>query len=441
MHIDRLQGFDSAIICSGLPVPIGVHKETDVPILLNVNQLKPGMCLAANLINKYTVLLPHGRRLNERDISALRRKFPHLSAKISDPLLDDFADFQDDSKDDQVSREVRRNVATVTDKVSQTVRSRVALTAEHVSGMETVVNNMVQYLQDNPVTVAMVDQAAGWDSYLQEHCGNVFYLSLLMGNAIRNYIKAERERLSAAKIVKDAMNLTPLGTAAMFHDLGMVPLEKLYSKAEPLTPDEIEAIRQHPLTGLEMLPEAIDPMVRLIIRSHHENQDGSGYPDGRAGDKINIFARIVRIADAYSAAIADKAYTKAKSPVVVLHEMLHGPFHRFYDPVALKVFASIVKPFPIGAKLQLESGECAIVVRHDKDPFNPHIMIAFDDLGDPLDKEALQPPFPLKDRDDVRLLSFGQEDISFLNDADTDPTEGEIDLTQSYENAFDLAYP
>lgn len=412
-----------------------------MPILLRVDELREGMCLASNIVNQFSVLMPHGRRLKEAEIATLKRKFPHLSVKVSDPLLDGFTEFQDESQDQEISREVRRNVAAVTDKVSKALRSRVALTGEHVAGMEDVVNNMLRYLQNNPVTVAMLDQAAGWDDYLQEHCGNVFYLSLLMGNAIRNYIKQERERLSAAKTVPNAMNLTPLGTAAMFHDIGMVPLEKLYSKTEPLTEKEIEAIKQHPVAAMDMLPDAIDPMVRLVIRSHHENQDGSGYPDGLAGDKICIFARILRVADAYSAAIASKAYQRAKNQVIVLHEMLHGAYKRMYDPVTLKVFSSIVKPFPVGAKIKLESGESAVVVRHDANPFTPHIMIAFDDLGDPLAKEDLQQPFKLGDRADVKVVSFGEEDISFLNEVDSTLDEAVEIIPRSFNDVFDLAYP
>ena len=412
-----------------------------MPILMSVDQLKPGMCLAANVVNQFSVLLPHGHKLTGSNIASLRSKLPHLCVKISDPLLDDFADFQDDCQDQEVSRHVRRNVSSVIEKVSKNISSSVALTADHVSGMEEVVKEMMEYLRQHPVTVGMIDQTNSWDDYLKEHSANVFYLAMLIGNAIRNYVKNERERLSAAKIITGAMNLTPLGTAALFHDLGMVPLERLYSKTEPLTQEEIDAIRQHPAAGAQMLPEEIDPMVRLTVRCHHENHDGSGYPDGLTSENTTVFSRIIRIADAYSAAIADKAYRPSKSPVCAMYEMLQGAYRQLYDPVPLKIFASIVKPFPIGAKLQLESGQCAVVVRHGSDPFNPEIVVAFDELGDPLPREALERSKPLHDRRDIKVVSFGEEDISFLNDRQPAGAQRGAAADESDLGVFDLAYP
>ncbi|MFC1783081.1 HD-GYP domain-containing protein, partial [Planctomycetota bacterium] len=66
-----------------------------------------------------------------------------------------------------------------------------------------------------------------------------------------------------------------------------IPVEHVYQKKEPFTEEEKAAIRQHPILGAEMLPEQIDPMARLVVRCHHENQNGSGYPVGLSGDRIN----------------------------------------------------------------------------------------------------------------------------------------------------------
>ena len=301
----------------------------------------------------------------------------------------------------------------------------------------------MRYLEENPVTMAIIEQSHDWNSYLQEHSANVFYLSLVIGNTIRNYIKQERERLSAASSVRNAMNLTPLATASMFHDIGMTPIEHLYTKEGSLTEGEKGLIRKHPERGAEMLPDEIDPMVKLVIRSHHENQDGSGYPEGIPGDRINIFARIVRVADAYSAATASKVYQQAKSSIRVLYEMLYGPYQSFYDPMILKVFASVTQPLPIGAKLKLESGHWAVVIRHDRhNPFAPEIIMAFDEWGDPLGQEELQAPFFLGERADVKVVSFADEDISFLNGLSESP-EMPVpqQVTQSFSEIFDFAYP
>jgi HD-GYP domain-containing protein (c-di-GMP phosphodiesterase class II) len=416
-----------------------------MPILLHVNELEPGMCLASNIVNRFNILLAHGRKLNENDIKALQRKFPDLTVQIIDPVLDQVVEFEDTLKDQKISQEVRHNVATIVNKVSKNITSGLALESENISGIQKVIEEMVQYLQDNPVTMAIIEQSHSWDEYLQEHCANVFYLSLVIGNTIRNYIKQERERLSAAKNLQNGMNITPMAMAAMFHDIGMVPLEKLFQKTEPLTAEEIEQVKAHPVTGAAMLPEQIDPMVKLIIRQHHENQDGSGYPDELTGDQTNIFARIMRIADAYTAGVSTRIYQKAKSPHFVLYEMLHGRYRQFYDPMVLKIFASVIQPFQVGAKLTLENGKTAVIVRYNRlNPFNPEIIVAFDEWGDPLSKDDLDGPFYLNDRVDVRVATFGNEDVSYINAAAVDeiPVEPALQqISRTYSDMFELAYP
>ena len=223
-----------------------------MPIVVPVSQLEPGMCLASNVVNRYSVLLPYGHTLSDNDISSLQRRLPDKMVQVTDPLLDEFVEFDDDSQDHQVSLEVRRNVATASQKVSQVVRSGEALTADNIVGMQQTIEEMVKHLQNNPVTRAVIDQSNSWDDYLQEHSANVFYLSLVIGNTIRNFVKQERERLSAAKTIRDAMNLTPLATASLLHDIGMAPIERLYRKIGSLSQEEIELIKAHPINGADM---------------------------------------------------------------------------------------------------------------------------------------------------------------------------------------------
>jgi len=415
-----------------------------MPILLKVDELEAGMCLARNVVNRYSVLLPAGHTLSNDDIASLARRIPDSLIDVIDPLLDQIVQFEDDSQDKKVSHKVRKNISSVVQKVSSKIREGVILNAENISGMEEVVRKMLEYLKQNPVTMALIEQSCGWDDYLQEHSANVFYLSLVIGNSIRNYISRERYRLSAATSISKVMELTPLATAALFHDLGMVPIDYLYYKKEPLTADEKEQIRAHPIKGAEMLPAEINPMVRLVIRSHHENYNGSGYPQGLPGHETNIFARIIRIADAYSAAIADKIYESAKHPTIALYEMLYGRYRQFYDPILLKVLASIIQPFPIGGKLKLEDGRWAVVVRHNRqDSFKPEIIIAFDELGDPLNAEDLEKPFCLGERADIKIHSFAGQDLRFLNESNENM--GRLNQNEVkqllYSELFDYSYP
>ena len=75
------------------------------------------------------------------------------------------------------------------------------------------------------------------------------------------------------------------------------------------------------------------------ILHHHENWDGSGYPDGLKGDEIPLLARIIRIADSIDAGCSERAYKEAKLFAVVFEEIQHGA-GSFYDPEIVSVLGN-----------------------------------------------------------------------------------------------------
>lgn len=101
-----------------------------------------------------------------------------------------------------------------------------------------------------------------------------------------------------------------LKKAAQLHDIGKLGIhEDVLNKKGLLTKSEWDLIRRHTMVGEEILrPIFPDEEMLYIIRSHHERFDGKGYPDGLKGDKINILAQIVSVADAYDAMTSSRAY-------------------------------------------------------------------------------------------------------------------------------------
>jgi HD-GYP domain-containing protein (c-di-GMP phosphodiesterase class II) len=118
-------------------------------------------------------------------------------------------------------------------------------------------------------------------------------------------------------------DLVALAVGATLHDIGklMVPAAVLETPGE-LTSDEWGLVRTHPECG-ELLVSAhvCHPIVRSVIRWHHERVDGSGYPDGLRGAEIPLAARIVAVADAYEAIVATRPYSVARPPAVALAEI------------------------------------------------------------------------------------------------------------------------
>jgi putative nucleotidyltransferase with HDIG domain len=104
-------------------------------------------------------------------------------------------------------------------------------------------------------------------------------------------------------------------TAAYLHDIGKLAVpEYIINKPGRLTPQEFEKMKIHPVVGADILERVHFPYpVVPIVRSHHEAWDGSGYPDGLAGEQIPIGARILTAVDCFDALASDRPYRKAMS--------------------------------------------------------------------------------------------------------------------------------
>jgi diguanylate cyclase (GGDEF)-like protein len=119
-------------------------------------------------------------------------------------------------------------------------------------------------------------------------------------------------------------DLDELRLAAELHDVGKLAIpDAVLQKPEPLDDDEWEFMRQHTLIGQRILSGSASlKSVGRIVRSTHENWDGSGYPDGLAGGLIPFPARIITACDAYTTMTADRPYRAARTPQKAAAELL-----------------------------------------------------------------------------------------------------------------------
>jgi len=139
-----------------------------------------------------------------------------------------------------------------------------------------------------------------------------------------------------------AKDLRLIEIGAPLHDIGKIGIDdKILRKESKLTPDEFEIMKSHTVKGakiLEKVAELVD--VIPIVRSHHERWDGAGYPDKLAGEKINLLARIVAVADAFDAMTSDRPYRKGMAPDVAFAEIEKQKAKQF-DPKAADAFLAI----------------------------------------------------------------------------------------------------
>src|SRR5271156_766105 len=127
----------------------------------------------------------------------------------------------------------------------------------------------------------------------------------------------QRVRIYAIELARDlGLNedeTEALRAASVLHDIGKLAVpEHIISKPGKLTPEEFEKMKIHPIVGAEILEQVHFPYpVVPIVRAHHEKWDGTGYPNGLAGEAIPIGARILSTVDCLDALASDRQYRKA----------------------------------------------------------------------------------------------------------------------------------
>jgi HD-GYP domain-containing protein (c-di-GMP phosphodiesterase class II) len=125
--------------------------------------------------------------------------------------------------------------------------------------------------------------------------------------------------------------------AALLHDIGKIGVEdRILMKPTRLDEDETVLMRRHPIYGASILEpsSALRPLVPIVL-AHHENYDGSGYPQGLRGEKIPLGSRIILVSDAYEAMTSDRIYRKAMG-----HDRAMDQLHKYkgvqFDPKVVR---------------------------------------------------------------------------------------------------------
>jgi len=169
------------------------------------------------------------------------------------------------------------------------------------------------------------------------------------------FTRLHSERVSAISVDLakakglDEADRRKIAYGARIHDIGKVGIpDDVLLKPVRLTSQEFELIKSHTTRGVEILKPAARYFKEVlpIVLYHHERWDGRGYPEGRAGDAIPLWARIVCIADAYEAITAGRSYSSPKSPERAMQELEDLAGDQF-DPELVKLFKEIWLQDPI----------------------------------------------------------------------------------------------
>ncbi|OSM02511.1 HD-GYP domain-containing protein [Magnetofaba australis] len=265
-----------------------------------------------------------------------------------------------------------------------------------LSEMDLSVNQMNASLARDPEALLSLSMLREFDGEGFDHAINVSIYLMAMARSME----------------LDEQTVTTIGMGGILHDIGKALLpQKLIHKITPLSGDERDQIESHVTISLDLLQEmksGRDRIIPLIVSQHHERLDGSGYPNGLAGDKISLYGRMAAVCDCFDAMSSQRTYRKARPPNEVLGElMLEGRVRRRLDQELVERFVRVVGVYPVGSLVRLADGRVGVVMRNNpQDLLRPSIkVIARDNGATPITPQRLDLSKRPKGVEGLRIVS------------------------------------
>lgn len=216
-------------------------------------------------------------------------------------------------------------------------------------------------------------------------------------------------------------DLEMAGLVGLLLDVGKLRIpNEVLAKRERLTPEELVLVRSHVNHSVDILEATpgISPEVVQAVAMHHERYDGSGYPKGLRGEGLGVIASIAGIVDTFVGLTSKRPYASPVAPSNALN-MLHKWRGTVFHPTLVEQFIRCIGIFPVGAVVELNSGEIAVVIAQNQEKrLQPRIMVVRDAAGNPLRPQKLldlskapkvnaEEPYRIR-----RTLEFGKASVS-----------------------------
>ncbi len=234
-----------------------------------------------------------------------------------------------------------------------------------IDEIERAINPLVASVMRNKSAMAALLRMRALDDYTFSHA---------ISNAVWGAILARQLGFPPPDIDAIALSCSLL-------DIGKVnlPPELLVQPGAP-TPDQWEILKSHVGEGMKLLEEngMKNNKVLLAVQTHHERFDGSGYPDGRVGTEIPLYGRLAAVVDSYDAMISERPYAEARSSYGAAQE-LQKQSDVLYQREIVDHFIQAIGVFPVGAIVELNTGEVGVVVaQHGSRRLKPKIILLLD---------------------------------------------------------------
>ncbi|SEK66499.1 HD domain-containing protein [Pseudoxanthomonas sp. GM95] len=214
--------------------------------------------------------------------------------------------------------------------------------------VEEAVTPVVDSIVRNPDAFFWLETLRQHDSYTYSHAVNCCGFMATFGRHLGFPDEALRD----------------LATAGLLLDIGKTAIpEPLLESGAALDAEQLALVRSHLRHSVRLYDEsgAANPQVRDMIQTHHEREDGSGYPAHLVGDEIPLFGRIAAIVDSYDAITSARPYREPLSRYEAL-QVLYKQRGTLYQADLVEQFVQCLGAYPTGTLVELSSGEVAIVL-------------------------------------------------------------------------------
>ena len=322
-----------------------------------VIQLKPGMILAKTVhcSESQKMLIKEGTLLSESMISTLKTR-NISSVWIAEPYT-----LMVDPREmvaEELKKLLVKRVLTYAPEKSD------ANTSDQMVSVSKKAKEVAVHIAENPEIVNLCMEMKLMNSKMLYHHGvSTCALALLVAGVMEF----------------GETNMEVIGTAALLHDLGCCEMVRLIGNKQRTSHEEL-LWQEHPRYGYHLARERnFREEICEIILHHHENWDGSGYPDKLAGAKIPTGASIVSVCEKYDGLIRQENYQHYQAI-----EYIYGTGGVYFDPAVVNAMCDNLAVYPLGSLVRLSTNEVGVVtnVRKNKGP-RPVVRVFFNKLNKP----------------------------------------------------------
>ncbi|KIF45047.1 HD family phosphohydrolase [Vibrio owensii 47666-1] len=344
LTVDRIQ--------PGLHIRLPL-KWNDHPFLLNSFKIKDQeqVEMIRHLGVKFVYFNPE-----QSDVSPLPANQPQAEVKKDDALdIEAQKLWQEKQKRIEKLSAYRRRVIQCEKEFERSLaRMRSVMTkirnrpADAVGEAKQLIDDIVEKLMcDDNVTLHLMNGKNEFED-IYFHSLNVAVIAMMIGRA-KGY---------------SAEQLKALSFAALFHDMGKIKIPTaILRKQTPLSEPESNYLKLHTKYGLDMANQIEDfpESAKTVIAQHHELRDGSGYPEGLKGDKIDELAQVIIVANAFDNLCHTPIASEQKIPYTALSHLYKNCKH-LYKEENLNILIKFMGVFPPGTVVQLSNNMVGLVI-------------------------------------------------------------------------------